>query len=180
LFQYSTREREMGETYRDETYRAVFWDQGSLIDGGLWVKEEGWGSALVLEVTDLDSGVGAAGMVLVEVRRVGFYSPSLRENVQRLRSALECYGTTGKDLREMDRRSARQEIWRSMAGYGYGDTHDMSVLRVDESCPEVSEGWEAMETVDGEDGLKQWLTDRHDIRFGPDGQPVQGEEVDDN
>lgn len=152
------------------TYEVLFRD-ADLLYGGAAVRDEG-DYASVLEVTDLDSAAGATGRVLVEVRSVGLYSRSIREEVDRLREALEsCGGGVPLHLRIASRDARRMHAWSALASYGAGDVDRSVIIQTEEHehhefCPsDCRDGWPPEVTVDGEAGLIAYLWQEFDCDF---------------
>ena len=120
---------------------------GSFIDLSTW--EHGYCSAV--RVTDLDSGCGFTGAVMIEHIVInGTTEPT------RIRQALRCCGPDS--FRGFSKEAARHAIAESLMSYGYSDPDDSwdnyqsfhrEVLQLEPDGPMSFDGWKADKRLNG-------------------------------
>lgn len=115
----------------------------SLEYGGLFVNLDNvrHGYADVVEVTDLDSACGAAGMVLIE-------KGSVCLDFRRVRKAL---GSCGWYDRKADRRCRRAAMAEAVKSYFGMDTGESEVVQTERGGPMSHDGWRATKVVEHTD-----------------------------
>lgn len=133
--------------------------------GATWVRDYG-DYAEVIEIIDLDSATGAAGLVLVEEKSVGFYTRSLREAITRYKNA--DISVAAAEVTDRERHRAR--VWEQLASYGYGDIHRSTVVALSTTTPDRVDDWTVIEKVNGKSGLIAYLRAAHGLSFTRDNQ----------
>lgn len=122
--------------------------------GGAFIDLTTWGDGYcsAVRVTDLDSGCGFRGAVLIEhVVILGTTEP------ERLRRAMRSCGCSA---RGMDKRSARLMLAEALMCYGHVDpddgwdgyrSHHTEVVQLEPDGPMVYDGWKADKRLRGGD-----------------------------
>lgn len=116
---------------------------GNLEHGGIFVKLEDWehGWCDAVRVTDLDSGCGFRGAVMVEHCSVGV------EDAERMRRAWQSCGYTsvkrGNQTPTDFKRTLRLMIAEALLSYGFGDTDDSEILQTESDGPTEFDSWKA-------------------------------------
>lgn len=121
--------------------------------GGIWIKHEGDYASFV-RITDLDSACGFTGAVMIERGSTGLYARNLRENIARVKSAMECCGLEVSQLASMPRNAARAHIWDALISYGISDIEDENteILQLEPGEPMSFESWTAARVQGGDIG----------------------------
>lgn len=146
----------------------------NLLYGGLFIRDEGhW--ADVIEVIDLDSAAGTRNMTLVgqgsvsiEYVTAGHYGTTTKLGAQRetLRSCMIGAGPGWHEdfrITGLDRDTARMIAYAALWSFGLRDLEESTVLANDTDWSAEAESWEPEDTVDGEDGLRDWLSHRYGV-----------------
>lgn len=131
----------------------LYCGDGSAEHGGIWVKHEGDYASFV-EITDLDSACGFTGAVMIEKGSTGLYGQGLRDNIKRIKQALDCYGVSVADLGVMKREERHACIWRALAAYGIKDIeeHETEILQLEPGEEMEFESWTASRVQLGDIG----------------------------
>lgn len=108
-----------------------------------------WGYVNATRVTDLGSGCGARGMVLIEKITING-----TDDTRRVREALECCGWTFKDVMACRGSTGkRMMIAYALMSYGYYDPSDgyhspsSITLQTEQGAPMKYDGWRAEKFV---------------------------------
>lgn len=155
-------------------YKVAYADV-DLTYGGLFIDDRG-DYADVVEVIDLDSATGTTNMVCVDIGNVSieyalasYYGATTYLGAQRrmLRQAMEACGPGWHEhfrITGLSRETARMMALAALWQYGHRDIERTTVLATDdEYSAGLDGGWTPEETVAGEDGLREWLSDQYGI-----------------
>jgi hypothetical protein len=121
--------------------------------GGIWIKHQG-DYAEFVRITDLDSACGFTGAVMIERGTTGLYACTPRENIKRIRDALECVGMGVATLGGLSRPARHACIWDAMISYGACDTDETAteILQLEPGAPMEFESWAAERVQAGDIG----------------------------
>ena len=137
----------------DCTERDDYCGDVNLCYGGVFVKLDGWdyGYCSAVRVTDLDSGCGFQGAVLIE-----HVTANGTDNPERIRKALRSCGPDS--FRGMTKDQSRRFIAEALISYGYCDpddswdgyrSHHTEVVQCEVDGPMEFDGWKADKRLRG-------------------------------
>lgn len=140
----------------------VYQDMGGVVYGLFAIKDD-HGYAEFIELSDLDGGAGATGMVLVERGTIGVYASTIGAARKRITDAMTTCDMSTIRGPGFTRAERRMRTWQALRSGDGGDVASSTVIQTDTDGPMQSQGWKAELVLDGGAAVAAWLVETYGI-----------------